>query len=253
MKQPTVEGLAINGIPIASRMLALTSDGVKVSAPEPAFASTSIPGRNGVHDSTLTDSTGSAYIADRTVTLGLWTAGTESDIRRAQAWLSGLTGTQVTVSWRTLPGEWKGRATAGEWSEAWGPRGLTSATTTLTVDAQPLLEGAEHSATVGNGETITIWVDGNRECWPRMTLTPYGSPGSMSLAINGSAWVISTGGTITATAVADSDPDARSTLLGGMVAAPTLASDWTPLRPGRNTVTATGCTAIIAWRPRTLI
>ena len=78
-----------------------------------------MPGRDGRLDLTLTDPTGAAYMGDRAITLSLYAIGGEDDILAAKTRLAALAGTIVSLSWRSLPGEYQGRMSLGAWEDKW--------------------------------------------------------------------------------------------------------------------------------------
>ena len=109
MRLPHVEDPTLNGVPLERMMLSLSSDGVTIDAAKSTLSMQDMPGRDGRLDLTLTDPTGAAYMGDRAITLSLYAIGGEDDILAAKTRLAALAGTIVSLSWRSLPGEYQGR------------------------------------------------------------------------------------------------------------------------------------------------
>ena len=253
MRLPHVEDPTLNGVPLERMMLSLSSDGVTIDAAEPTLSMQDMPGRDGRLDLTLTDPTGAAYMGDRAITLSLYAIGGEDDILAAKTRLAALAGTIVTLSWRSLPGEYEGRMSLGAWADKWaGPRQI-AATVTMSIDAHPYLIGRSRSIALKTGAN-TIHVKGNRPCWPTWTLTPASGAKTVSIKdAHGHKLAIAGTTAITGRISIDTDPDHRELRVNGNLMTPTLESDYFPLLPGPNTPTLTGCTGTLTYRPLTLI
>lgn len=253
MRLPHVEDPTLNGVPLERMMLSLSSDGVTIDAAEPTLSMQDMPGRDGRLDLTLTDPTGAAYMGDRAITLSLYAIGGEDDILAAKTRLAALAGTIVTLSWRSLPGEYEGRMSLGAWEDKWaGPRQI-AATVTMSIDAHPYLIGRSRSIALKTGAN-TIHVKGNRPCWPTWTLTPAANAKTVGMQdAHGHKLTFASTTTITGRISIDTDPDHRELRVNGNLMTPTLESDYFPLPPGVNTVTLTGCTGTLTYRPLTLI
>ena len=170
MRLPHVEDPTLNGVPLERMMLSLTSDGVTIGNAEPTVSVQDMPGRDGRLDLTLTDPSGAAYMGDRAITLALYAIGGEDDILAAKTRLAALAGTVVTLSWRGLPGEYRGRMSLSAWEDKWaGPRQVATLVT-VSIDAAPYLVGRSRSIALKT-DANTIHVKGNRPCWPTWTLT----------------------------------------------------------------------------------
>lgn len=253
MRLPHVEDPTLNGVPLERMMLSLSSDGVTIDAAKPTLSMQDMPGRDGRLDLTLTDPTGAAYMGDRAITLSLYAIGGEDDILAAKTRLAALAGTIVSLSWRSLPGEYQGRMSLGAWEDKWaGPRQI-AATVTMSIDAHPYLIGRSRSIALKTGAN-TIHVKGNRPCWPTWTLTPASGAKTVSVKdAHGHTLAIAGTTAITGRISIDTSPDSRELRVNGNLMTPTLESDYFPLPPGVHTLTLTGCTGILTYRPLTLI
>lgn len=254
MRLPHVEDPTLNGTPLERMMLSLAADGITIDATKPTTSTQDMPGRDGQLDLTLEDPTGAAYMGNRAITLSLYAIGGEDDILAAKTRLAALAGTIVTLSWRGLPGEYRGRMSLSAWEDKWaGPRQIATLVT-VSIDAHPYLIGRSRSIALKT-DANTIHVKGNRPCWPTWTLTP--ASGTKTIAIqdaHGHKLTFASATAITGLITIDTSPDARGLRVNGNLMTPTLDSDYFPLLPGANTITTTGITAAsLAYRPLTLI
>lgn len=253
MRLPHVEDPTLNGVPLERMMLSLSSDGVTIDAAKPTLSMQDMPGRDGRLDLTLTDPTGAAYMGDRAITLSLYAIGGEDDILTAKTRLAALAGTIVSLSWRSLPGEYKGRMSLGAWADKWAGGHQIGTLVQAEIDALPYLIGRSRSIALKTGMN-TIHVKGNRPCWPTWTLTPASGAKTVSIKdAHGHKLAIASTTAITGRISIDTDPDKRELRVNGNLMAPTLESDYFPLLPGPNTPTLTGCTGTLTYRPLTLI
>ena len=253
MRLPHVEDPTLNGTPLERMMLSLTSAGIAIDKAAPTVSMQDMPGRDGRLDLTLTDPTGAAYMGNRTITLNLYAIGGEDDILTAKTRLAALAGTIVSLSWRGLPGEYRGRMSLSAWEDKWaGPRQVATLVT-VSIAAAPYLIGRSRTVTLKTGANA-IHVKGNRPCWPTWTLTPAADAKTVSIKdAHGHKLAIASTTAITGRISIDTDPDHRELRVNGNLMTPTLDSDYFPLPPGVNTVTLTGCTGTLAYRPLTLI
>ena len=254
MRLPHVEDPTLNGVPLERMMLSLSSDGVTIDAAKPTLSMQDMPGRDGRLDLTLTDPSGAAYMGNRAITLALYAIGGEDDILAAKTRLAALAGTIVTLSWRSLPGEYRGRMSLGAWADKWaGPRQIATLVT-VSIDAAPYLIGRSRTVTLKTGANA-IHVKGNRPCWPTWTLTPAANAKTVSIKdAHGHTLAVASTPAITGRISIITDPDHRELRVNGNLMTPTLESDYFPLLPGLNTLTLTGATAAsLAYRPLTLI
>ena len=253
MRLPHVEDPTLNGVPLERMMFSLAADGITIDATKPTTSTQDMPGRDGRLDLTLTDPSGAAYMGDRAITLALYAIGGEDDILAAKTRLAALAGTVVTLSWRGLPGEYRGRMSLSAWEDKWaGPRQVATLVT-VSIDAAPYLVGRSRSIALKTGAN-TIHVKGNRPCWPTWTLTPAADAKTVSIKdAHGHKITFASTTTITGSISIDTAPDSRELRVNGNLMTPTLDSDYFPLPPGVNTVTLTGCTGTLAYRPLTLI
>lgn len=247
MRLPHVEDPTLNGVPLERMMLSLTSDGVTIDAAKPTLSMQDMPGRDGRLDLTLTDPSGAAYMGDRAITLSLYAIGGEDDI------LAALAGTIVSLSWRSLPGEYQGRMSLGAWEDKWAGDHQIATLVQAEIDAHPYLIGRSRSIALKTGAN-TIHVKGNRPCWPTWTLTPASGAKTVSVKdAHGHTLAIAGTTAITGRISIDTDPDHRELRVNGNLMTPTLESDYFPLPPGVHTLTLTGCTGILTYRPLDLI
>ena len=254
MRLPHVEDPTLNGVPLERMMLSLSSDGVTIDAAKSTLSMQDIPGRDGRLDLTLTDPTGAAYMGDRDITLSLYAIGGEDDILAAKTRLAALAGTIVSLSWRSLPGEYKGRMSLGAWADKWAGDHQIATLVQAEIDAHPYLIGRSRSIALKTGMN-TIHVKGNRPCWPTWTLTPASGAKTVSIKdAHGHKLAVTSTTAITGRISIDTDPDHRELRVNGNLMTPTLESDYFPLLPGLNTLTLTGATsASLTYRPLTLI
>lgn len=253
MRLPHVEDPTLNGTPLERMMLSLTSAGVTIGNAEPTVSMQDMPGRDGRLDLTLTDPSGAAYMGNRTITLNLYAIGGEDDILTAKTRLAALAGTIVTLSWRGLPGEYRGRMSLGAWEDKWaGPRQIATLVQ-AEIDARPYLIGRTITAALKTGAN-TIHAKGNRPCWPTWTLTPASGAKTVSVKdAHGHTLAIAGTTAITGRITIDTDPDHRELRVNGNLMTPTLESDYFPLPPGVNTITLTGCTGTLTYQPLSII
>lgn len=254
MRLPHVEDPTLNGVPLERMMFSLAADGITIDATKPTTSTQDMPGRDGQLDLTLEDPTGAAYMGNRAITLSLYAIGGEDDILAAKTRLAALAGTIVTLSWRSLPGEYEGRMSLGAWEDKWaGPRQIATLVT-VSIDVHPYLIGRSRTVTLKT-DANTIHVKGNRPCWPTWTLTP--ASGAKTIAIrdaHGHKLTLASATAITGRITIDTSPDSRELRVNGNLMTPTLDSDYFPLLPGSNTITTTGISAAtLAYRPLTLI
>lgn len=254
MRLPHVEDPTLNGVPLERMMLSLSSDGVTIDAAKPTLSMQDMPGRDGRLDLTLTDPTGAAYMGDRAITLSLYAIGGEDDILAAKTRLAALAGTIVSLSWRSLPGEYQGRMSLGAWEDKWAGDHQIATLVQAEIDAHPYLIGRIRSIALKTGANA-IHVKGNRPCWPAWALTPASGTKTISIQdAHGHKLTFASATAITGLITIDTSPDARGLRVNGNLMTPTLESDYFPLLPGLNTLTLTGATAAsLAYRPLTLI
>lgn len=193
-------------------------------------------------------------MGDRAITLSLYAIGGEDDILAAKTRLAALAGTIVSLSWRSLPGEYQGRMSLGAWEDKWAGDHQIATLVQAEIDAHPYLIGRSRSIALKT-DANTIHVKGNRPCWPTWTLTPAADAKTVSIKdAHGHKLAVTSTTAITGRISIDTDPDHRELRVNGNLMTPTLESDYFPLLPGLNTLTLTGATAAsLAYRPLTLI
>lgn len=255
MPTPPVDDVRLDGTPLERVMLGVGKDGITVGKSDPSISTESIHGRNGVLDVTLEDETGAAYSGMRTITASLYTAGGEDDIFAAKSWLGALNGKTTTLSWRGMPGEWRGRLSVGEWSDIVTHDGMLQVSTVeVSMSAMPCLYAPTRKAALRNGAN-RINVRGNRPAWPTFTLTPTNEAKSVRVEDgHGHAIeLVATGQTLTGSITISTDPDSRECRINGNLKAPTLESDYFPLLPGLQSLTLANCSGSLEYEPLTLI
>jgi hypothetical protein len=255
MPTPSVDDVRLDGTPLERVMLGVGKDGITVGKSDPSISTESIHGRNGVLDVTLEDETGAAYSGMRTITASLYTAGGEDDIFAAKSWLGALNGKTTTLSWRGMPGEWRGRLSVGEWSDIVTHDGMLQVSTVeVSMSAMPCLYAPTRKAALRNGAN-RINVRGNRPAWPTFTLTPTNEAKSVRVEDgHGHAIeLVATGQTLTGSITISTDPDSRECRINGNLKAPTLESDYFPLLPGLQSLTLANCSGSLEYEPLTLI
>lgn len=254
MRLPHVEDPTLNGVPLERMMFSLAADGITIDATKPTTSTQDMPGRDGQLDLTLEDPTGAAYMGNRAITLSLYAIGGEDDILAAKTRLAALAGTIVTLSWRSLPGEYEGRMSLGAWEDKWaGPRQIATLVT-VSIDVHPYLIGRSRSIALKT-DANAIHVKGNRPCWPAWALTPAADAKTIAIRdAHGHKLTLASATAITGRITIDTAPDSRELRVNGNLMTPTLESDYFPLLPGANTITPSGATAAsLAYRPLTLI
>ena len=223
--------VTLNGVPLERMMLSLSSDGVTIDAAKSTLSMQDMPGRDGRLDLTLTDPSGAAYMGNRAITLSLYAIGGEDDILAAKTRLAALAGTIVSLSWRSLPGEYKGRMSLGAWADKWAGDHQIATLVQAEIDAHPYLIGRSRSIALKTGMN-TIHVKGNRPCWPTWTLTPASGAKTVSIKdAHGHKLAVTSTTAITGRISIDTDPDHRELRVNGNLMTPTLESDYFPLLP----------------------
>ena len=182
MRLPHVEDPTLNGVAAGTHdALPDPPTASTIDAATPTVSMQDMPGRDGRLDLTLTDPTGAAYMGDRAITLSLYAIGGEDDILTAKTRLAALAGTVVTLSWRSLPGEYEGRMSLGAWEDKWA--GDHQIATLVQADhRRPSLPHRPQPITAAlKTDANTIHVKGNRPCWPTWTLTPAAGAKTVSI------------------------------------------------------------------------
>ena len=193
-------------------------------------------------------------MGDRAITLSLYAIGGEDDILAAKTRLAALAGTIVSLSWRSLPGEYQGRMSLGAWEDKWAGDHQIAALVQAEIDAHPVPDRPQPIHRAQNGAN-TIHAQrqpamlAHMDAHPRRRCQDRQHQGRArpQLAVTSTT-------AITGRISIDTDPDHRELRVNGNLMTPTLESDYFPLLPGLNTLTLTGATAAsLAYGPLTLI
>ena len=172
--------ILLDGRPLDWYGLSATDGVLAIEAPDLAVAYQSAPGMAGSHDVTLDDPLGCAYPGLRRIALGVVTVGEDDEMMDARRRLGSLIGRLATLSYRELPGQWRGRVTIKDWDERMlGPCRVDCATT-IVMDAYPHIMGRAQRHTLREGANL-LHVTGNRPAWPVLTLTTSRAVSALSI------------------------------------------------------------------------
>ena len=214
--------ILLDGRPLDWYGLSATDGVLAIEAPDLAVAYQNAPGMAGSHDVTLDDPLGCAYPGLRRIALGVVTVGEDDEMMDARRRLGSLIGRLATLSYRELPGQWRGRVTIKDWDERMlGPCRVDCATP-IVMDAYPHIMGRAVSALSikdGRGHTIGIR--------PATTL-----PAGTSVLV---------------------DCKAQTTRANGTLAPVSLDTDYFALLPGMNTLTLSGAAGRCEHEPEWMI
>lgn len=145
--------ILLDGRPLDWYGLSATDGVLAIEAPDLAVAYQSAPGMAGSHDVTLDDPLGCAYPGLRRIALGVVTVGEDDEMMDARRRLGALVGRSSTLSYRELPGQWRGRVTIKDWDERMlGPCRVDCATT-IMMDAYPHIMGRAQRHTLRKAPT----------------------------------------------------------------------------------------------------
>ncbi|WEV59669.1 3-hydroxy-3-methylglutaryl CoA synthase [Bifidobacterium sp. ESL0728] len=251
MRLGHVDGLLFNGQTLESLMLGLEQSGVEIGGTTPVTNLATVPGMSGGLDLSLHDSMDAAYTGTRTITMHIYTEGDEQDVIAAKIKLGDYQGKTGSLTWRTLPGEYRGTITVGMWNDKFDGKILAGSLVDVTLTCQPMLYGRRSVQKLVEGNNM-VRVPGNRETWPVLTLTP--EPGARGLQVEcGQRFLripdnpLPIGGTVLL------DCANRRASANGNLIQVTLDSDWFPLTPKATEIVCTNCSGSIAFEPMTLI
>jgi hypothetical protein len=247
---PFVEDLKINDMPIERMMLRLGAEGLVIAASDSAISLVTIPGSAGAVDQSLTDDQGNAYPGMRDITMTLIANSREDDLISAKMRLGALNGSQATIQWRGLPGQYRGRLKTGTWADkryAIAPR---ESSIQVVLTAQPYLYGSRRSVPLVSGAQW-VRVAGNRESWPVLSVSPSGGVSSVSVSCGSRHLTYAPGAMVTGLVVFDCAH--RVARANGNVVPVTLDSDWFPLVPKATQLTLTNCSGSLSYEPQTMI
>lgn len=224
-----------------------------IEAPDLAVAYQSAPGMAGSHDVTLDDPLGCAYPGLRRIALGVVTVGEDDEMMDARRRLGSLIGRLATLSYRELPGQWRGRVTIKDWDERMlGPCRVDCATT-IMMDAYPHIMGRAQRHTLKEGANL-LHVTGNRPAWPVLTLTTSRAVSALSIRDGrGHTIGIRPAATLPAGTSVLVDCKAQTTRANGTLAPVSLDTDYFALLPGMNTLTLSGAAGSCEHEPEWMI
>lgn len=160
--------LSIDGRALSDYAVFVTADGISLGEAKPATAFTPAPGRDGGYDTTLDDRHGYPAVGRRTITVRVAATGDPLQIEEAKALIGATAGRHVAFGGLTGLGAFRGRLTAGAWTDATGPDGRTAwSVCELTLDAEPFAYGhAERIELKPGGAPTPMLVKGNRPAPP---------------------------------------------------------------------------------------
>lgn len=178
-------GITVNGHRLSHYGAFVTGSGVEIGEAQPALTFQDVPGRAGV-DTSLRDRNGFAAVGRRDITIGVGLVGRRDEIMEGMAAIGGLNGQRGTLGGVHDKGELRGAWSVDAWDTQYDTAGeIRWATTTLTLDAEPVVYGPARTVTLNAGETRFL-VEGNRPAWPVIRLTV---PGRRSMAVDAIGWV----------------------------------------------------------------
>lgn len=117
----------------------------------------------------------------------------------------------------------------------------------------PVAFGAEHTATVPSGGSVTVNVGGTYPTMPVVSATAArnGSGGYWRIRKEDGTYLLATVPSGVATAAVVADCEARTLKVNGVVSLLDPEASWLELEPGRHTLTMTGTgAATVTWRER---
>lgn len=245
--------VTIDGKPLAYYGVFLLRDGWTVDEADMSASYQSVPGRYGPIDISTVDGLGSVFVgSSRKVTLNVASAGALDMMAEAQHRLGALAGRRVSVGGLNAAGTWRGRLSVGSWEQTVETGGTPAAiSTTLAIDADPLLYGAQRVQALAEGRTVFA-VRGNRPAWPVFTLTP--KSGARTLAVGDGTHAVTlpdVGSAYSGSVVVDCA--AHAVRVNGNLSRITLNSDYFPLLPKLAAITCTNCSGSLSYEPLTLI
>lgn len=243
--------IRIDGRELADYGVDPTDGVVRVGAAEPRTTIVTVPGRAGALDLTLTDDTGRAYEAQRTLEFDVVTVGDGLEAIEAKQALAGLNGRIVTLEWENLPGFWRGRCAVGAWTDTWLVRRFAKAVATVTVTADPWLWGDVEAWDIG----VTpkqLWAHGDRPSPPVISVTPPAATKRIYITINDRQLVYNLTDADGAKSIV-ADCDMKTSTWDGRPIFPSVDSDYPTLLPGFNTASVTAGTARITHQQRLMI
>lgn len=245
--------ILLDGRPLDWYGLSATDGVLAIEAPDLAVAYQSAPGMAGSHDVTLDDPLGCAYPGLRRIALGVVTVGEDDEMMDARRRLGSLIGRLATLSYRELPGQWRGRVTIKDWDERMlGPCRVDCATT-IVMDAYPHIMGRAQRHTLREGANL-LHVTGNRPAWPVLTLTTSRAVSALSIKDGrGHTIDIRPAATLPAGTSVLVDCKAQTTRANGTLAPVSLDTDYFALLPGMNTLTLSGAAGSCEHEPEWMI
>lgn len=245
--------ILLDGRPLDWYGLSATDGVLAIEAPDLAVAYQSAPGMAGSHDVTLDDPLGCAYPGLRRIALGVVTVGEDDEMMDARRRLGALVGRSSTLSYRELPGQWRGRVTIKDWDERMlGPCRVDCATT-IVMDAYPHIMGRAQRHTLREGANL-LHVTGNRPAWPVLMLTTSRAVSALSIKDGrGHTIDIRPAATLPAGTSVLVDCKAQTTRANGTLAPVSLDTDYFALLPGMNTLTLSGAAGSCEHEPEWMI
>ena len=241
---PAKDTVAINGVKLSEIGAFVKSVDHGNTTPDTTFRTA--PGLDGAYDVSLSDDTGRAFTARRTITLTIGVVGLERDAIKTMCRVAEWHGVEGVIQEQGLPGAWHGRMTVGAWTMNRTRDGVfTDAECQITVSAEPFLVGDAVVKTLEVAGGGSLFVRGNVETWPIIRLTTkFGSKltvtrGSrqMNLPPAGNNWAAGVSIVIDA-------KNGYITQNGNPYYLLDIRSDWINLLPGKNTIMVVGASKV---------
>lgn len=225
----------------------MLADNITVGAPQAATSYQEIPGRAAA-DLSLEDAAGSTPLERRELTVPLVTAGDRMECRETLAKLTALTGRTVSVEDREWEGSYEGRVETVD--TEWRPD-AGAILITLTMSCDPLLYGWERSKALVAGANV-IAHEGNRPTPPVLELSAVKNATKITVTDGTRTWSITPAKPYAGGERLVVDCDTQHATVNGNPIAPDLVADWPLLTGKQTTITLTGATGRVRWRPRIL-
>lgn len=233
--------LLVDGVELGSMGCFL--EDFRIGSAELATGYTSVAGLAGALDLTLEDGAGCALPGMRTVEIQIATFAPSYDLPGVKLAVGKLHGKVCEVMFKPLGKALRGRVSVGEWDDS---NGWCSCT--LTMGAEPYLLGASVSVALANGST-SFAVGCTAPVRPAIEVSAAANAAKVKLTLDGGAVLEYVPASKLASGVkVVFDCTERTLRANGYLAAPTLASDYFELVPGKHTIALTGGTATLSYR-----
>lgn len=231
--------LAIDGVPLLDVSCWLEDARLGEAAPATSYGD--VPGRPGGADLTLSGPDGAAVPGRRPCEFDIATDAPARDRAHVKFAVGAWAGREVSALYAPMGCELRGRLAVGAWED-----GPLLSRCTLALDAEPLAIGPERSSSSGRVLVRGAWAE------PTVEIVVESARQAIDLVVDGlrAMRVPSASGSWPPGARVVIDAAARTVLVNGNLACPTLDSDWPVLAPGAHTVSCAGCDVLVRWRER---